>query len=287
MNGPAPAYYLAARDPFLYPQKYAILSSWIYFVRYWRLTGMLELIALTKRYDIKSVPAVLDLNLNVAEGEIFGFIGPNGAGKTTTIKMITGILEPTGGTVRINGTDLKKNPVQCKSFFGYVPDNPDVYERLTGMEYLNFMADVYQVPFTERKGRISKYVEMFGLGGAIQNQIKSFSHGMRQKLVITGALIHAPKLWILDEPMVGLDPMAAHILKEEMRAHCNKGNTVFFSTHVLEVAEKLCNRVGIIKGGELAAVGTLAELRAKAAKGESSLEELFLDIVGGEGDLYE
>ncbi|MFR1517620.1 MAG: ABC transporter ATP-binding protein [Clostridia bacterium] len=248
---------------------------------------MLELIALTKRYDIKSVPAVLDLNLNVAEGEIFGFIGPNGAGKTTTIKMITGILEPTGGTVRINGTDLKKNPVQCKSFFGYVPDNPDVYERLTGMEYLNFMADVYQVPFTERKGRISKYVEMFGLGGAIQNQIKSFSHGMRQKLVITGALIHAPKLWILDEPMVGLDPMAAHILKEEMRAHCNKGNTVFFSTHVLEVAEKLCNRVGIIKGGELAAVGTLAELRAKAAKGESSLEELFLDIVGGEGDLYE
>lgn len=287
MNGPAPAYYLAARDPFLYPQKYAILSSWIYFVRYWRLTGMLELIALTKRYDIKSVPAVLDLNLNVAEGEIFGFIGPNGAGKTTTIKMITGILEPTGGTVRINGTDLKKNPVQCKSFFGYVPDNPDVYERLTGMEYLNFMADVYQVPFIERKGRISKYVEMFGLGGAIQNQIKSFSHGMRQKLVITGALIHAPKLWILDEPMVGLDPMAAHILKEEMRAHCNKGNTVFFSTHVLEVAEKLCDRVGIIKGGELAAVGTLAELRAKAAKGESSLEELFLDIVGGEGDLYE
>ncbi len=243
---------------------------------------MLELIALTKRYDIKSVPAVLDLNLKVAAGEIFGFIGPNGAGKTTTIKMITGILEPTEGRILVDGTDLKKDPVKCKSMFGYVPDNPDVYERLTGMEYLNFMADVYQVPLPARKARISKYIELFGIGGAIQNPIKSFSHGMRQKLVITGALVHAPKLWILDEPMVGLDPMSAHILKEEMRAHCKNGNTVFFSTHVLEVAEKLCHRVGIIKGGELAAVGTIEELRGKAAKGDSSLEDIFLDIVNGD-----
>lgn len=244
---------------------------------------MLELKGLTKRYDIRSVPAVLDLNLNVADGEIFGFIGPNGAGKTTTIKMITGILEPTEGQVLIDGMDLKKDPVKCKSCFGYVPDNPDIYERLTGMEYLNFMADVYQVSQSERKRRIDKYIQMFEISGAIQNQIKSYSHGMRQKLVLTGALIHSPKLWILDEPMVGLDPMAAHILKQEMRAHCGQGNTVFFSTHVLEVAEKLCDRVGIIIGGELAAVGTLAELRAKAAKGGSSLEDIFLKIVGSEG----
>lgn len=244
---------------------------------------MLELKGLTKRYDIKSVPAVLDLNLNVADGEIFGFIGPNGAGKTTTIKMITSILEPTEGQVLIDGMDLKRDPVKCKSRFGYVPDNPDIYERLTGMEYLNFMADVYQVSQSERKQRIDKYIQMFEISGAVQNQIKSYSHGMRQKLVLTGALIHNPKLWILDEPMVGLDPMAAHILKQEMRAHCDLGNTVFFSTHVLEVAEKLCDRVGIIIGGELAAVGTLAELRAKAAQGGSSLEDIFLKIVGSEG----
>ena len=242
---------------------------------------MLELIDLTKRYDIKSIPAVLDLNLKIGRGEIFGFIGPNGAGKTTTIKMITGILKPTEGTVLINGTDMRKDPVKCKSFFGYVPDNPDVYERLTGMEYLNFLADIYRVSPAERKARIDRYTEAFGIAAAVRNPIKSFSHGMRQKLVITGALIHEPMLWILDEPMVGLDPMAAHVLKEEMRAHCAKGNTVFFSTHVLEVAEKLCDRVGIIRNGELAAVGTLEELRAQAENGESSLEDIFLDIVNG------
>ncbi len=242
---------------------------------------MLELIGLTKRYDMKSVPAVFDLNLNIKAGEIFGFIGPNGAGKTTTIKMITGLLEPTEGQVRIGGVDLKQDPVSCKSLFGYVPDNPDIYERLTGMEYLNFLADVYHVSAEDRKKRIEKYLSLFELEGAVYGQIKSFSHGMRQKLVITGALLHAPKLWILDEPMVGLDPMAAHLLKEEMRAHCAAGNTVFFSTHVLEVAEKLCDRVGIIQNGELAAVGAIDELRAQAAKGGSSLEDIFLDIVGG------
>ena len=246
---------------------------------------MLELVGLTKRYDIKSVPAVLDLNLKIEDGEIFGFIGPNGAGKTTTIKMITGILEPTEGSIIINGADLRKNPVKCKSFFGYVPDNPDIYERLTGMEYLNFMADVYNVSLSDRKERIGKYIEMFSISGAINNQIKSFSHGMRQKLVLTGALIHNPKLWILDEPMVGLDPMAAHILKEEMRQHCRAGNTVFFSTHVLEVAEKLCDRVGIIKGGELAAVGTVEEFKKKAQNGDSSLEDIFLDIVSSGREL--
>lgn len=227
MNDPAPAYYLAARDHFLSVQKYAILFLGN-ILQTMEAADMLELIDLTKRYDIKSIPAVLDLNLKIGRGEIFGFIGPNGAGKTTTIKMITGILKPTEGTVLINGTDMRKDPVKCKSFFGYVPDNPDVYERLTGMEYLNFLADIYRVSPAERKARIDRYTEAFGIAAAVRNPIKSFSHGMRQKLVITGALIHEPMLWILDEPMVGLDPMAAHVLKEEMRAHCAKGNTVFF-----------------------------------------------------------
>ena len=243
---------------------------------------MLELKSITKRYNVNSVPAVFDLNLKVNKGEIFGFIGPNGAGKSTTIKMITGILRPTDGEIFIDGINMAKEPIKCKSSFGYVPDNPDVYERLTGGEYLNFMADVYNVSAFERKERIGKYTEMFGIKGAVNQQIKSFSHGMRQKLVITGALIHQPKLWILDEPMVGLDPMAAKILKDEMREHCNKGNTVFFSTHILEVAEKLCDRVGIINQGELIAVGTVDELKYKAKTGDSSLEDIFINIVNGE-----
>lgn len=244
---------------------------------------MLELISLTKRYDIKSVPAVFDLNLKVNEGEIFGFIGPNGAGKTTTIKMITGILQPTEGDVLIGGINMKKDPLACKELFGYVPDNPDVYERLTGAEYLNFMADVYRVSNEMRKKKIDRYAEMFGIAEALNRQIKSFSHGMKQKLVLIGALIHEPKLWILDEPMVGLDPISAKILKDEMRSHCEKGNSVFFSTHVLDVAEKLCDRVGIIKSGELAAVGTVNSLRARAScktgSDSFSLEDIFIDIV--------
>ena len=240
---------------------------------------MLELKSVTKRYDIKSVPAVLDVDLKVKKGEIFGFIGHNGAGKSTVIKMITGILQPTQGEVFVNGMSMTNNPVDCKKLIGYVPDNPDVYERLTGNEYLNFMADVYNVSAQDRKERINKYLEVFDLGKAINQKIKSFSHGMRQKLVIMGALIHEPKLWILDEPMVGLDPMAAKILKDEMKNHCKKGNTVFFSTHILEVAEKLCDRVGIINRGELVAVGTVEELKAKANAGDSSLEDVFMNIV--------
>lgn len=243
---------------------------------------MLELKSITKRYNVNSVPAVFDLNLKVNKGEIFGFIGPNGAGKSTTIKMITGILKPTEGDIFIDGINMAKEPVKCKASFGYVPDNPDVYERLTGLDYLNFMADVYNVSVFERKERINKYTEIFNIKGAINQQIKSFSHGMRQKLVITGALIHQPKLWILDEPMVGLDPMSAKVLKDEMREHCNKGNTVFFSTHILEVAEKLCDRVGIINQGELIAVGTVDELKNKAKTGDSSLEDIFINIVNGE-----
>lgn len=242
---------------------------------------MLELKSLTKLYDINSVPAVLDVNLNVKKGEIFGFIGPNGAGKSTVIKMITGILQPTHGEVLIDGKSMAHNPVECKKNLGYVPDNPDIYERLTGSEYLNFMADVYNVSSDDRKVLINKYLEAFGLEDAVNRQIKSFSHGMRQKLVIIGALIHQPKLWILDEPMVGLDPMAVKILKDEMKSHCERGNTVFFSTHILEVAEKLCDRVGIINRSELVAVGTIEELKAKAATGDSSLEDVFMNIVKG------
>ena len=240
---------------------------------------MLELKSITKLYDINSVPAVFDVNLKVKKGEIFAFIGPNGAGKSTVIKMVTGILEPTQGEVFIDGISMAKNPVDCKKILGYVPDSPNIYERLTGSEYLNFMADVYNVSTNDRKTRIKKYLEAFALENAINQQIKSFSHGMRQKLVIIGALIHEPKLWILDEPMVGLDPMAAKLLKDEMRRHCEKGNTVFFSTHILEVAEKLCDRVGIINRSELVAVGTIEELKAKVATGDSSLEDVFMNIV--------
>lgn len=243
---------------------------------------MLELKSITKRYNVSSVPAVFDLNLKLNKGEIFGFIGPNGAGKSTTIKMITGILKPTEGEIFIDGFSMSKDPVKCKATFGYVPDNPDVYERLTGADYLNFMADVYNVSSSERKERIKKYTEMFGISNAINQQIKSYSHGMKQKLVLTGALIHQPKLWILDEPMVGLDPMSAKILKEEMKEHCKKGNTIFFSTHVLEVAEKICDRVGIINQGELVAVGSVDDLKIKAKNGDSSLEDIFINIINGE-----
>ena len=247
-----------------------------------RFYKLLELKSVTKRYSVNSVPAVFDLNLNVNNGEIFGFIGPNGAGKTTTIKMITGLLEPTEGDVIINGYNMKTNPIECKRMFGYVPDNPEIYERLTGAEYLNFMADVYGVSSKDRKERINKYIDMFDIANAVNQSIKSYSRGMRQKLAITGALIHEPKLWILDEPMVGLDPMSAKVLKDEMKNHCNKGNTVFFSTHILEVAEKLCDRVGIINSSELVAVGTVEGLKAKSNNGDSSLEDVFIKIVDSE-----
>ncbi len=240
---------------------------------------MLKLQELTRWYSKKNTPAVDHISLHVKPGEIFGFIGPNGAGKTTTIKMITGIIAPGEGSISICGKDIVKEPVEAKRLFGYVPDNPDIYDRLTGIEYLEFLGDIYGIPGDERKSRILQYAEMFGIQDVLGNQIRSYSHGMRQKLVLIGALIHQPKLWIMDEPMVGLDPMAAHLLKEEMRKHCEKGNTVFFSTHVLEVAEKLCDRVGIIADGRLVAVGTMEELREKAGS-DSSLEEIFLRTVG-------
>lgn len=235
---------------------------------------MLKISNLSKSYAKGNKKAVDSLNLEIKNGEIFGFIGPNGAGKTTTIKMITGILNPDRGEIEINGHSLKDDPIAAKMSMGYVPDNHDIYEMLTGREYLSFMADMYNVPMRERKERIERYLSQFELDKAVDSQIKSYSHGMKQKLVITGALLHEPALWILDEPLVGLDPRSAMLLKEQMRAHCNAGNTVFFSTHVLEVAERLCDRIGIIDHGRLIAVGTLDELRSNSGE---TLESIFLE----------
>ena len=238
---------------------------------------MVSLKNLSKNYANDFVLAVDDLSLEVRRGEIFGFIGPNGAGKTTTIKMMTGILRPSSGSVTINGIDMLSEPVAAKTAIGYVPDTHNAFDRLTGLEYLNFIGDIYGVSAKERRERAEKYLSMFEILGAANELIRTYSHGMRQKLMLTGALIHQPPLWLLDEPMVGLDPKSALSLKDEMRAHCREGNTVFFSTHVLEVAERLCDRIGIISGGKLIAVGTMEELRQRGS-GDSTLEQLFFKL---------
>ena len=243
---------------------------------------MIELQHVTKTYAKNHKKAVEDLTLQVNGGELFGFIGPNGAGKTTTIKLMTGILKPDEGTVTMAGHRMDSDRLAAQQLIGYVPDGNDLYDRLTGMEYLNFMADVYQVDSAHRKAHIEKYLHLFELEEAINSQIRSYSKGMKQKLVVIGALIHNPPVWILDEPLSGLDPRAAHLLKEEMIRHCSEGNTVFFSTHVLEVAEKLCTRIGLIDHGSLRALGTLEELRS-GEKG-ASLEDLFLQLTDDGGD---
>ena len=241
---------------------------------------MISMEHVTKSYAKSTVKAVDDIQLHVKRGEVFGFIGPNGAGKTTTIKMLTGILPPDRGQIKINGFDIQTQPVEAKRCFGYAPDSHQVYDRLTGLEYLNFIGDMYGVAKADRQRQIEKYLTMFDLTKAAGSQIKSYSHGMRQKLALTGALLPDPQLWIMDEPMVGLDPKSAHLLKQEMRAHCQRGNTVFFSTHVLEVAEKLCDRIAIINHGKIVAVGTLEELRQGK---DESLETLFLELTDAEG----
>ena len=241
---------------------------------------MISMEHVTKSYVKSTVKAVDDIQLHVKRGEVFGFIGPNGAGKTTTIKMLTGILPPDQGQIKINGFDIQTQPVEAKRCFGYAPDSHQVYDRLTGLEYLNFIGDMYGVAKADRQRQIEKYLTMFDLTKAAGSQIKSYSHGMRQKLALTGALLPDPQLWIMDEPMVGLDPKSAHLLKQEMRAHCQRGNTVFFSTHVLEVAEKLCDRIAIINHGKIVAVGTLEELRRGK---DESLETLFLELTDTEG----
>ncbi|MBO7663620.1 MAG: ABC transporter ATP-binding protein [Clostridia bacterium] len=237
---------------------------------------MIQLDRVTKTYTKGNKKAVDDLTLHVEGGELFGFIGPNGAGKTTTIKLMTGILNPDQGAVTIAGHRMDQDRLAAQQLIGFVPDGNDLYDRLTGMEYLNFMGDIYQVDTAHRKAHIEKYLDLFSLEDAINNQIRSYSRGMKQKLLVIGALIHNPPVWILDEPLGGLDPRAAHLLKEEMQRHCRDGNTVFFSTHVLEVAEKLCTRIGIISEGSLKALGTLDELRSGEVG--ASLEDLFLEL---------
>ena len=243
---------------------------------------MIEIQNVTKTYSKNNKKAVDNLSLSVKGGELFGFIGPNGAGKTTTIKMLTGVLKPDEGSITMAGHRMDSERLEAQRLIGFVPDGNDLYDRLSGMEYLNFMADIYQVDTAKRKAHIEKYLDIFSLEDAINNQVRSYSKGMKQKLVVIGALIHNPPVWILDEPLGGLDPRAAHLLKEEMIRHCKEGNTVFFSTHVLEVAEKLCTRIGIIADGGLRAQGTLEELRS--GETGASLEELFLELTedGGE-----
>lgn len=237
---------------------------------------MIEIKNVSKSY-VKGKKSVDSLNLDIKNGEIFGFLGPNGAGKTTTIRMITGILEPDEGDILVDGHSIKKEPLEAKKNFGFVPDSPDMFLKLKGIEYLNFLAKVYNVPDEEKNTRIENLTKKFEIFDELNNNIESYSHGMRQKIVICGALLSNPKNWILDEPMTGLDPKASFDLKEMMREHTRKGNTVFFSTHILEVAEKLCDRVGIINKGKLVFVGTFEEMKEKF-KEQTSLEELFLEI---------
>lgn len=241
---------------------------------------MIELMGVSKTYN-GSAYAVKDLNLNIRDGEIFGFLGPNGAGKTTTIKMITGVLSATDGNIKINGLDIAKEPLKAKKIFGFVPDSPDMFLRLKGIEYLNFMADAYDVSAEDRKGRIESLSKRFQMEAALNDQIQSYSHGMRQKIVIMGVLVHNPEVWILDEPMTGLDPKSSYLLKEMMREHANSGKTVFFSTHVLEVAEKICDRVAIINKGKILFCGTLDEMREHFKENES-LEKMFLEMTENE-----
>ena len=232
---------------------------------------MLRIENLTKIYG--SHKAVDDLSLHIAPGEIYGFIGHNGAGKTTTLKSVAGILCFDAGEILINGKSIKADPVGCKREMAYIPDNPDMYEFLSGIKYLNFVADIYGMTKVEREERITKYADMFEITKDLAQPVSAYSHGMKQKLAIISAFLHEPKLIIMDEPFVGLDPTASHLLKELMHEHCQRGGAIFFSTHVLEVAEKLCDRVAIIRRGRLIASGTMDEV-----KGDQSLEAVFLEL---------
>lgn len=236
---------------------------------------MIEIKNLSKSY-VKNKKAVDNLSLTINNGEIFGFLGPNGAGKTTTLHIITGVLNADEGQVLIDGKDIEKEPIEAKKSFSFVPDSPDFFLTLKAIEYFNFIADIYDVK--NRKERIEELTKRFGINDVLNSTLQSYSHGMRQKAIICGALLHQPKNWILDEPLTGLDPKAAFDLKEMMRLHADSGNSVIFSTHVLDVAEKVCDRVGIISGGKLLFVGTLNELKANM-KEDKSLEDLFLEMV--------
>ena len=236
---------------------------------------MLKIINLSKSY--KNKKAIENISIEVNKGEVFGFIGHNGAGKTTTIKSIVGIHNFEEGDILINFKSIKENSIECKKDIAYIPDNPDIYESLTGIQYLNFIADIFKVSKNEREEKIKYYSEQFEINKALGDLISSYSHGMKQKLVIISALIHSPKVLILDEPFVGLDPKASFILKEIMREFCNNGGCIFFSTHVLEVAEKICDKIGIIKGGKLMAYGKTNEVI-----GDKSLENIFMEMIENE-----
>ncbi len=238
---------------------------------------MITLDHVSKAYAGGTIRAVDDLSLTVPPGVIFGFLGPNGAGKTTTIKMIVGILRSDSGTIRIAGRDNRHEALACKAITAYVPDTPDIYEKLSGREYLAFIGDVYGVAGKDRSERSRGWLEAFELDRVVGDPIQSYSHGMRQKIALTAALMVDPQLLVLDEPMVGLDPRSARILKDALRSHCDRGHAVFFSTHIMEVAERLCDRLAIIHHGKLLAQGTLDELRG-LARDNHSLEDIFLEL---------
>ena len=235
---------------------------------------MLQIQHLTKVYGDKK--AVDDLNLHILPGEIYGFIGHNGAGKTTTLKAVAGILRFDEGEIVIDGKSIQKQPLACKKEMAYIPDNPDLYDFMSGIRYLNFIADVFGVSAEDRRERIHRYADLFELTSDLAQPIAAYSHGMKQKLALIAAWIHQPKLVLMDEPFVGLDPKASHLLKGMMRELCDNGGAIFFSTHVLEVAEKLCDKIAIIKGGKLIRSGTMEEV-----KGDDSLEEVFLELEEG------
>ncbi|AIF42675.1 ABC transporter ATP-binding protein [Virgibacillus sp. SK37] len=229
----------------------------------------------------KGFAGIKSMNLTIPDGKIIGFLGPNGAGKSTTIKMMTGILPLDAGTITLNGYDIEKEPIQAKQHTGYVPDQPDMFLRLKGIDYLNFIGDIFEVPETFRRERIERLTTQFNIYDALQDYIQTYSHGMRQKIIVTGVLLHDPDIWILDEPLTGLDPKSAYMLKEMMREHAAKGKTVFFSSHGLEVVEQLCDEVAIIKKGEIIFYGDLTEMR-KQFQTDQSLEQVFLELTSDE-----
>lgn len=240
---------------------------------------MIEIKNVSESY-VKGIKIIDNMSLKIEDGTIFGFIGPNGAGKTTTIEMITGVLKIDEGDIFIDGKSIKNEPIEAKKQFGFVPDTPDAFPKLTGLEYLNFIADVYEVSQKLRYERVEKLAREFEIYEHLRDRIQTYSHGMKQKLLIISVLLHEPKNWILDEPMTGLDPKASYKLKNLMKEHSKKGNTVFFSTHVLEVAEKICDKIAVLDKGKIVFVGTAEELKEKY-KENTTLEESFLKIIGG------
>jgi len=243
----------------------------------------IEIFNLTKRFG--SLTAVNDLNLKIKCGEIFGFLGPNGAGKTTTIKLMTGLLKPTSGTTKIMGYDIQENPIEAKSVIGLIPDEPKIYEKLTGVEFLRFMGNLFRIEKKEIEKKIKELLKLFDLTNRGEELIQGYSHGMKQKIAISGALIHSPKILFFDEPTLGLDPKSARIIKDILKFRAKSGDCIFMSTHILEIAERMCDRIGIIQDGKLIAAGNMDELRKLSREGEGNLEEIFLQLTGGDEDM--